>query len=323
MTAVEVTSEPIPHWPGRLVSLSNGEQVWLATTKSASSGQQYLPDAAGSSHPDPILCVHGMAGSATNWTDFMGELADDFACAAVDLPGYGFSPPPLTPAGYSIAALAETVIRVIEEHITAPVHLVGNSMGGTVAVLVAATRPDLVRTLTLISPALPDLWLRASLLQFPLMAIPGLGTRLVRRVAALAAEHRVAAVARNCFYDADVLHPDRFALEVAELRRRDQLDYAAAVIIGAARAIMAEYLKPPRWSLWHNADRITVPVLAVYGSHDTLVHPRGAARAARAFGNSRVVVLPRTGHVAQMEHPSVVAGLFREMVNNAFRAARE
>jgi pimeloyl-ACP methyl ester carboxylesterase len=260
-----------------------------------------------------------MSGAATNWTDFMGELADDFACAAVDLPGSGFSPPPPTPAGYSIDALAETVTRVIEEHLTGPVHLVGNSMGGAVSVKVAADRPDLVRTLTLISPALPDLLLHTSVAQFPLLALPKLGAMTLRRVGLLAPEHRVAAVTSNCFYDPSTLHPDRFALEVAELRRRDQLGYAEEVLAGAARALTREYLRPRHRSLWRAAERIHLPVLAVYGSHDRLVHPRGAARAARAFGNSRVVVLPRTGHVAQMEHPSVVAGLFREMVDSAAR----
>jgi len=41
-----------------------------------------------------VLCVHGMSGAATNWTDLIAELAPDFDCAAVDLPGSGFSAPP-------------------------------------------------------------------------------------------------------------------------------------------------------------------------------------------------------------------------------------
>jgi pimeloyl-ACP methyl ester carboxylesterase len=296
-----------------MVPLTGGERVWLAET-----GQPAGDEGAG--RDDSVLCVHGMAGAATNWTDFMGELAGEFGAFAVDLPGSGFSPPPPTPAGYSIRALARTVGKVIEERLPGPVHLVGNSMGGAVAVRVAATRPDLVRTLTLISPALPDLRLRASLAQFPLLALPRIGAMAMRRVGALPAEARVAAVARSCFYDPAMIHPGRFALEVAELRRRDQLDYANATLTGAARAITVEYLRPRPLSLWRDAERISVPVLAVYGSHDQLVHPRGAARAARAFvaaPDARVLVLPRTGHVAQMEHPGLVAGHFREMVRRA------
>jgi pimeloyl-ACP methyl ester carboxylesterase len=313
VTTAKVAADPIPHWPGRMVPLTGGQQVWLADTGQAAGYEGAAPE-------DSVLCVHGMAGAATNWTDFMGELAGEFSCAAVDLPGSGFSPPPATPAGYSIRALAQTVGQVIEERLPGPVHLVGNSMGGAVAVRLAATRPDLVRTLTLISPALPDRLLRASLAQFPLLALPRIGAIAMRRVGALPAEARVAGVARNCFYDPAVVHPDRFALEVAELRRRDQLDYADAVLTGAARAITVEYLRPRALSLWRDAERVSVPVLAIYGSHDKLVHPRGAARAARAFRvtpDARVLVLPRTGHVAQMEHPGLVAGHFREMVRRA------
>jgi pimeloyl-ACP methyl ester carboxylesterase len=298
-----------------MVPLPGGEQVWLAETAVARGDGPGQADGLGAAAG--VLCVHGMAGAATNWTDFMGEIAGEFACTAVDLPGSGFSPPPGNPSGYSIAALARTVAAVIEEQLTAPVHLVGNSMGGAVTVRLAASRPDLVRTLTLISPALPDLRIHGGLLQFPLLSIPRLGAVIMRRTGLMPPEQRVAAVAKGCFYDPGVIHPARFAAEVDELRRRDGLGYADETMIGAARAMTAEYLRPRGRSLWHDAGRIRVPVLACYGSHDALVHPRGAARAARTFPDARVMVLPRTGHVAQMEHPEVVARHFREMVGTA------
>jgi pimeloyl-ACP methyl ester carboxylesterase len=52
----------------------------------------------------------------------------------------------------------------------------------------------------------------------------------------------------------------------------------------------------------------------MFGSHDSLVPPRLADTAARAFPNARVAVLPLTGHIAQMERPGLVAAKFREMV---------
>ena len=71
---------PVPHWPGRMVELTSGQRVWLAETPAADR--------------ELVLLVHGMSGAATNWTDLMAELAPDFDCVAVDLPGSGFSPPP-------------------------------------------------------------------------------------------------------------------------------------------------------------------------------------------------------------------------------------
>ena len=122
-----------------MLALRGGDEVWLAGTPA--SGTQ----SGGARGRELVLCVHGMSGAATNWTDLMAELAPDFDCAAVDLPGSGFSPPPATGAGYSVTAHAGTVARLIETLGAGPVHLVGNSMGGAVAVRLAARRPDLVR----------------------------------------------------------------------------------------------------------------------------------------------------------------------------------
>ena len=296
---------PIPHWPGRMVALPAGEQVYVAET----------PEPVPNRSKELVLCVHGMAGAATNWTDFMAELAPGFSCAAVDLPGSGFSPPPAAKRGYTIRALAGTVIRLIEALDRGPVHLVGNSMGGAVSVRVAASRPDLLRTLTLVSPALPDLRVRRELLQFPIAGLPVFGERMMRRTQLTPAENRVAGVVATCYHDPAAMHSDRFWQDVAELKRRDELDYSATTLSRAARTLVAESLRPHRYSLWGAAERITVPALVTFGSNDTLVNPRLAVPARRAFRGATVIVLPQTGHVAQMERPELVARLFREMVD--------
>jgi pimeloyl-ACP methyl ester carboxylesterase len=187
------------------------------------------------------------------------------------------------------------------------VHLIGNSLGGAVCVKVAATRPDLVRTLTLISPALPDSRPRVDLLRFPVMSLPRVGARLIRQYQVLPPEHRVADVITNCYSDPGQFAQARFATEVAELSRRDSLGYAAGALVGSIRALTAETLKVGRRSAWREAARITAPSLVIFGSHDRLVDPRLAGRAAHSFSGARIVVLPRTGHVAHMEHPGAVA----------------
>jgi pimeloyl-ACP methyl ester carboxylesterase len=282
---------PIPHWPGRMVSVGDHE-VFVRSAP--------VPD-----HAEPALCVHGLEGSSRNWTDLMDLLRTRLACDALDLPGFGDSPP--RPDGrYSIAALAETVIALIQER--GPVHLLGNSLGGAVCVKVAAARPDLVKTLTLISPALPDLRPRLDLVRFPVVGLPRLGPRLIRQYqAALPPERRVAAVIATCYSNPGLYPQARFAAEVAELNRRDSLEYAAAALMGSARALSAEFLHKGRHSPWRDAARVTAPCLVIYGQHDRLVDPRAAGRAAHVFKDARIVVLPRTGHVAHMEHPGAVA----------------
>jgi pimeloyl-ACP methyl ester carboxylesterase len=140
---------------------------------------------------------------------------------------------------------------------------------------------------------------------------------MMRRIQLLPPENRVAGVVATCFYDPGAVHPDRFMLEVAELRRRDKLGYGPASLSLAARTIVAETLRPRKHSLWRAAGEIKLPVLITFGSHDKLVNPRLAGPASRAFRTASVEVLPRTGHVAQMEQPALVAARFREMVERA------
>jgi pimeloyl-ACP methyl ester carboxylesterase len=283
-------SEPIPHWPGRLVSVGDHEV--------------YVRSAPAPDDAEAALCVHGLEGSSRNWTDLMDLLRTRLACDALDLPGFGDSPP--RPDGrYSIAALAQTVIALIQKR--GPVHLIGNSLGGAVCVKVAATRPELIQSLTLISPALPDSRPRMDLLRFPVMSLPRLGTRIVKQYQVLPPERRVADVITTCYGDPALFQQARFATEVTELTRRDELGYAASVLVGSVRTLTAEFVRKGRHSAWRDAARVTAPTLVIYGSRDRLVDARMAGRAAHQFADARVVVLPRTGHVAHMEHPGVVA----------------
>jgi pimeloyl-ACP methyl ester carboxylesterase len=296
--------DPIPHWPGGLVSLGD-HKVYVRSVPESPTQNGPMADGR-----EPALCVHGLEGSSRNWTDLMDLLRPRLACDALDLPGFGESPP--RPDGrYSIAALAQTVAALITARggvpgRGGPVHLIANSLGGAVAVKLAATRPELIRTLTLISPALPDSRPRLDLVRFPLLSTP-FGARLLRRYQALPPASRVADVITNCYCDPSLFPQSRFAAEVTELARRDTLDHATAALVGSIRTLTAEFLRVGRHTAWRDAARVTAPSLVIYGANDRLVDPRMAGRAAHAFANARIVVLPRTGHVAHMEHPAQVA----------------
>lgn len=335
-TVTPRSARPIPHWPGRVVTVGRAE-VFVRS----------VPAEPGA---EPGLCVHGLGGSSTNWTDLMdvlrrpGQLPGHdeqhgpngqdagwpgwpggrlVSCEALDLPGNGHSPPP--PDGdYSVRAQAAAVARLIEERGRGPVHLIGNSLGGAVCTRLAARRPDLIKTLTLVSPALPDLRPRLIPARISVLRIPGVGPWLLRRATRIPARRRVAVVLRDVYFDPSVVHPARINEEVAEVQRQDGLGYVGEVLLGSAQGVIAEYLRRGPQTLWRDAAAVSAEVLAIYGSHDRLVDPRMAVRAARTFRHVRVLVLPRTGHVAQMERPEVVAREMRIMMSAAAaRAARE
>ena len=188
---------------------------WTWTESASTCGpRRRLPQTDGQA-AEPALFVHGLGGASTNWTDFARH-------AARPARDRGARPARLRPVrarrphgDYAPAAHAGTVIGYLERSGRGAVHLVGNSMGGAVAILVAGRRPDLVRTLTLVSPAVPDIRLRLYPVRYnrrmALMAVPGLAVPAVRR-------------------GGDPDHPgaDRARHHRALLRRPDALPAAAA-----------------------------------------------------------------------------------------------
>jgi pimeloyl-ACP methyl ester carboxylesterase len=263
----------------------------------------------------PAVFVHGLGGSSLNWTDLMLLMAGRLDSWSVDLPGFGWSPPPrdgdYTPAGHAAA-----VADLIREKIGVPVHLFGNSMGGAVSVALAADHPDLVRSVTLISPALPGARMNTSNMHLPVVAVPGVGERLVDRYLRAPAEWRARATIEVCYGDMSRMHPQRMAEAVAEVERRDRLTYAGDAFTRSTRGLIRAMLARGRNSPLAQASRVSAPVLLVYGRLDRLVDSRGAHTVAANFPDARVVVLPDSGHVAQMEHAEMVAGVWSDLLDS-------
>jgi pimeloyl-ACP methyl ester carboxylesterase len=285
--------QTLPPWPGQPVEVAGGE-VFV----------RHTPGPAGAA---PALYLHGLGGASTNWTDLAALLADRLDADAPDLPGFGRSGPP-PGRDYSLAAQARLAAALIERRAAGPVHLFGNSMGGAIAVLVAAARPDLVRTLTLISPAMPDLRpRRGSDVALPLLLLPGIDRLVDRRLRRMSPEARVRALLTICYADPSRVPPNRLAEAVDEVRQRSRLPWATDALARALRGLAASYLVPPARSLWRQAARITAPTLVIWGTEDRLVSVALAPRTARTIPGARLLVLPRIGHTAQLEDPETVA----------------
>lgn len=253
--------------------------------------------------------VHGLGGSATNWTDLAGQLSGYVPGIALDLPGFGRSEPP-EGFDYSMPAHADTVARFIRGLDVGPVHLFGNSMGGAISVLLAVRHPELVRTLTLISPAMPDLRPRLSRVsdpRLPLAFLPLVGSVVRRQLAKEDSETRVMRLLRLCFADPDRIPASRRAQAAHELEEREKLVWSNPALARSTVGLFRSWLVPKSRSLWTLAPRIDIPALVVWGTDDKLVTVRKAPRTAQLLPRGRLLVLPRTGHVAQMERPGTVA----------------
>jgi pimeloyl-ACP methyl ester carboxylesterase len=296
LPADAVPRDSFDPWPGRHVVL-DGVRVYVRETP------PLTPDA------EPALYVHGLGGSSGNWTDLAGLLAGRLAGQAVDLPGFGLSDPA---PRYSLAAFAGTVARWIEYADRGPVHLVGNSLGGAVAVHLAGCRPELVRSLTLISPAMPFLDPRRSLQSraLPLLMLPRAERLAARLMARVEPEAMARQVIEACFGDPARLSDQRRAEALEEVRMRYALAHYPAAYLRTLRGLVLSFLRaylPGAGSLWRIARRVAAPTLVIGGSSDRLVDVRVSPQVARLIPDSRLLMLRGVGHVAQIEDPHTVA----------------
>ena len=294
-------------WPGSEVEIA-GQRLHVRITPTEN------PDA------EPALFVHGLGGTAHNWTDLAGALRNHLAIHALDLPGHGRSGPGRR---YSLDEHAGAVIRYVEHSGRGPVHLVGNSMGGAISVVVAAKRPDLVRTLTLISPAVPDNRLRAFPLRndprAALLVVPVVGellSRLYNRRYTTA--QRAKGTIALCFADPKRYPRARMEEAIEELRAREELPWAAAGMLRSMRGLaLAQFVKGRVG--WSTLRRITAPTLVLWGGRDKLVAPDLAPYVAAAIPDSRLFVFEDVGHVAMMEVPERTARAVLGLIEDAAR----
>lgn len=268
------------------------------------------------------LYVHGLGGSSQNWSDLMPLLADMVDGEAVDLPGFGDSPPP-EDRNYSITGHARAVIRLLDARGSGPVHLFGNSMGGAVATRIAAARPDLVRSLTLVSPALPELRVQRNAVPTALLALPGVAGLFGRMTREWTAEQRTRGVMALCYGDPGRVSEEALRHAVEEIERRQGLPYFWEAMTRSARGIVDAYTLGGQQGLWRQAERVLAPTLLVYGGRDQLVSYRMARKATVAFRDSRLLTLPDAGHVAMMEYPEAVAEAARGLIQESERATGE
>lgn len=306
LTRVPLSDAPLPPvdagqppWPSRLVEVGG-----LALNVRSAPG----PAVGG----DTAVYLHGLGGSSMNWTDLSNQLSTRMCGLALDLPGFGRSRPPRS-FPFTLEAHAEVAgefVRKVVDERGSPVHLFGNSLGGAIAILVAAAQPELVASLTLISPAVPDLRpdpRRVSDVRVPLALLPWVGPHWRRQLAEMPAEERVTRMLRLCFFDPDGPVTRRLPEYIDEYEARRQMPWAAPAMGSSAVSLLRTWFEAGARSLWQVLPRVPVPSLVIWGADDRLVTVRKGPRTAALLPRGRLLVLPRTGHVAQMERPQSVA----------------
>jgi pimeloyl-ACP methyl ester carboxylesterase len=253
----------------------------------------------------PMVLVHGLGGSLANWMAVGGALTERFRVLALDLSGFGRTPPG---AGRTAAVPANVALvgRFIDEVAGGPAVVAGNSMGGLIGALLAASRPGLVTRLILVNAALgrapgAPLDPRVAAL-FSIYMTPFAGSLFLRwRAATIGPERTVHQTLRLCGVHPSRLPPEVLAAHVAIARDRALMPWADGAFLTAARSIMV--LTAWRARLDETLRSIRVPTLIVHGTEDRLVPLATAQHAARLRPDWSLSVLDGVGHTPQLEVP--------------------
>jgi 2-hydroxymuconate-semialdehyde hydrolase len=252
----------------------------------------------------PVLLLHGIGRSLEDWAPQHERLSGAYRVISVDMPGFGLSdrlPEPVTVESLA-AGVEQTVAALGEER---PLHLMGNSLGGAVAMRMLTRNPGRVVTLTLVNSAgfgkEVALFLR-------ILAVPGVGRRLMRRFDRRASWR----VERALFADRALITDERveFGLRVAARPEYAAVFLEAAKSVGGLRGVRAAW----RTALLAEVAELGKPTLIVWGDRD-LILPATHLTAARAtFPDAEWHLFDNCGHMPQIERADEFAALARRFL---------
>lgn len=246
----------------------------------------------------PVVLLHGLGATKISFLPTLDGLSDRYEVHALDLPGFGKSSKPL-PTGrrYSMAWYADVVQGYLASNGLRDAHLVGNSMGGRIALEVALRHPASVRSVVGLGSAV----------QFDEYRLLGPLLRLVQAqwlgvMPSPVSREIIEGVVRDLFYDPSRVPADnhRAAAQDVVQALRDPAHRMA--LLACARRLGAERSRGRR-AYWRRLAGLAAPSFWIFGAHDRLVSSRYAARVERTVPAAQVEVWSDMGHVPQFEAP--------------------
>ena len=212
---------------------------------------------------ETVVLIHGLGGTKSSFYETVSALAPRYTVHAIDLPGFGASSKPAR-APYDPAWFARAIVRFLDARGIRRAHLVGNSLGGRIAIEVGLAAPERVNSLSLLTPSMA--WRKhrtlvplVKLLRPELAAIPHtLTSQLVRRQF------------WSMFGGPDRLHPTVADLAVEEFLAGYRDPAARVAFSAAARNIYLEEPDGPN-GFWTRLAGLQPPAMFIWGDHDPLV----------------------------------------------------
>jgi pimeloyl-ACP methyl ester carboxylesterase len=282
----------------------------LLQIRDVSVGRHRISTLTMGSGPD-VLLLHGLGGTRASLFEAAAALSHRYRVHAPDLPGFGSSSKPALGA-YNAAWFAEITLGLMDQLGIGRAHIVGNSMGGRIALELGLTHPERVRSLALLCPAVA--WLKRGFHPIVRLLRPefGLLPHGFRR-------KTVASQMWSMFHDRDAIDPAVADLIVDEFRRIYTSAGARFAFLASARNI---YLEAPfgRSGFYPRLAKLQPPALFVWGSHDTLVPEAFGRHVRKWLPRAQQVTIEGCGHVPQVERPEETNELLTRFFAHAEQA---
>jgi pimeloyl-ACP methyl ester carboxylesterase len=247
-----------------------------------------------------VLLLHGLGSNKASFLDTAAALSQSYRVHAIDLPGFGSSSKPAT-APYDARYFAETVIGVMDALEIERAHLVGNSLGGRVAIEAGLRQPERVTALGLLCPAVA--FVRRGYHPVVRLLRPEFGM-LPHRFARRTVANRFLGL----FADPDVVDPSVADIVVDEFQQVYGSAGARLAFLSAARNV---YLDRPfgRDGFYPRLAKLEPPALFAWSSHDKLIPAAFSRYVAEWLPSAEQIVLDACGHAPQVERPDQTNGL--------------
>jgi 2-succinyl-6-hydroxy-2,4-cyclohexadiene-1-carboxylate synthase len=235
----------------------------------------------------PLLLLHGFTGAAASWDTSLGAFAARFRVLAPDLPGHGRTPATADRSAMTVEATADALAALLLKRGAMPAHVLGYSMGGRIALRLAAAHPAAVRRLILESPS---------------AGIDDPGLRATRREADEALAERIEREGIESFVTAWERHPV-FASHAAadpglvDRQRAIRLASDPAGLAASLRAAGQGAMLP----LHDLLDAVTAATLVIGGTLDSVGRAR-AEEVAAGIPGARLALVDGVGHTPHLEN---------------------
>jgi pimeloyl-ACP methyl ester carboxylesterase len=245
-------------------------------------------------HGPDVLLLHGLGGTRASLFETAATLSQRYRVHVPDLPGFGSSGKPAR-GGYNPRWFADSMIGLMDQLDISRAQVVGNSMGGRIAIEMALQAPERIGALALLCPAVA--WIRRGFHPLVRLMRPELGL-----VPHGFSRSMVASQFWSMFADRDAIDPAVGELMVDEFRRIYQSAGARFAFLSSARNI---YLEAPfgRGGFYPRLSELEPPALFVWGAKDRLIPAAFSRHIAEWLPSAEQVTLVGCGHVPQVERP--------------------